>query len=102
MISQHDYPLHMVEHSGFVGFANALNPQYNSVNLNTIQDHIVRIYLREKQKILNILAGIHGRVSLSLDLWTSDQPYSFQKRSLVSQFEVATRLLLRGGTIHSL
>lgn len=49
MISQHDYPLHMVEHSGFVGFANALNPQYNSVNLNTIQDHIVRIYLREKK-----------------------------------------------------
>ncbi|CAI9113960.1 OLC1v1037522C1 [Oldenlandia corymbosa var. corymbosa] len=77
MIIQHDYPLHMVEQSGFQGFARALNPQYNLVNMNTLQNHIVRIYSREKQNLLNILRGIQGRVSLGLDLWTSDQATSY-------------------------
>ncbi|KAL3511911.1 hypothetical protein ACH5RR_024628 [Cinchona calisaya] len=77
MIIQHDYPLHMVEDSGFVGFAKALHPQYNSVSINTIEEYILSIYLREKQNVLNFLAGIPGRVSLSLDLWTSDQTVGY-------------------------
>lgn len=77
MIIKHDYPLHMVENPGFVSFAQALHPQYNSVNINTIEDHIVNIYLREKQNLLNLLAGVPGRISLSLDLWTSDQTVGY-------------------------
>lgn len=73
MIIQHDYSLHMVEDSGFTDFAKALNPQYNSVDSNTIQDHIIRIFSTEKQNILNLLAGSPGRISLALDLWNSDQ-----------------------------
>lgn len=73
MIIQHDYSLHMVEDSGFTDFAKALIPQYNSVDSNTIQDHIIRIFSTEKQNILNLLAGSPGRISLALDLWNSDQ-----------------------------
>lgn len=73
MIIQHDYSLHMLEDSGFSDFAKALNPQYTSVDSNTIQDHIIRIFSSEKQNLLNLLAGSPGRISLALDLWNSDQ-----------------------------
>ncbi|GAU27818.1 hypothetical protein TSUD_113980 [Trifolium subterraneum] len=73
MIILHDYPLHMVEHKGFIDFARALQPQFNPLSLNTVQGDCVAIYLREKQNLLNLIAGIPGRVNLTLDLWTSNQ-----------------------------
>ncbi|KAI5660472.1 hypothetical protein M9H77_29265 [Catharanthus roseus] len=77
MIIQHDYSLRMVEDSGFIDFARALQPQYNSVGSNTIQEHISRIHSREKQNLLSLLAGSPGRICLSLDLWTSDQSLGY-------------------------
>ncbi|XP_027123398.2 zinc finger BED domain-containing protein DAYSLEEPER-like [Coffea arabica] len=77
MIIKHDYPLHIVENPGFVRFARALHPQYNSVNINMIEAHVVNIYLREKQNLLSLLAGAPGRISLSLDLWTSDKTVGY-------------------------
>ncbi|KAK2371604.1 zinc finger BED domain-containing protein DAYSLEEPER [Trifolium repens] len=73
MIILHDYPLHIVEHKGFVDFARALQPQFNPLSLNTIQGDCVAIYLRERQNLLNLIDGIPGRVNLTLDLWTSNQ-----------------------------
>ncbi|PNY11936.1 putative AC transposase, partial [Trifolium pratense] len=73
MIILHDYPLHMVEHKGFIDFARALQPQFNPLSLNTIQGDCVSIYLREKQNLLNLIDGIPGRVNLTLDLWTTNQ-----------------------------
>ncbi|KAI4331198.1 hypothetical protein MLD38_029407 [Melastoma candidum] len=73
MIIMHDYPLHIVEHPGFVDFVRTIQPQYNVVSFNTVQGDIVAIYLREKQKLMNLLRGIPGRVSLTLDLWTSNE-----------------------------
>ncbi|KAI4381975.1 hypothetical protein MLD38_007990 [Melastoma candidum] len=77
MIILHDYPLHIVEHSGFVDFVRAIQPQYNMVSFNTVQGDIVAIYLKEKQKLLNIISGIPGRVSLTLDLYTSNQDLGY-------------------------
>lgn len=77
MIIQHDYPLEMVEHSGFNKFVRSLQPLFSSVSVNTIQDHIFNIYLREKQSLLNIISAIPGHVSLTLDLRTSDQSLGY-------------------------
>ncbi|XP_059291260.1 zinc finger BED domain-containing protein DAYSLEEPER-like [Lycium ferocissimum] len=73
MIIQHDYPLEMVEHSGFNKFVRNLQPLFSSVSVDTIQEHIFNIYLSEKQSLLNIIGAIPGRVSLTLDLRISDQ-----------------------------
>lgn len=77
MIIMHEYPLHMVEHPGFIDFVRTLQPQFNMVSLETIQGDCVAVYQREKQRLLNLLGGIPGRVSLTLDLWTTDQTIGY-------------------------
>ncbi|OMO54395.1 putative Zinc finger, BED-type [Corchorus capsularis] len=77
MIIMHDYPLNIVEHPGFVDFARTLQPQFNMVSFNSIQGDCVSIYLKEKQRLLNFISEIPGRVSLTLDLWTSDQTVGY-------------------------
>ncbi|KAK4257426.1 hypothetical protein QN277_007017 [Acacia crassicarpa] len=71
MIIMHDYPLHMVEHPGFVAFVQNLQPQFNTVTFNTIQGDCVAAYLREKQSLMKNFEAIPGRVCLTLDMWTS-------------------------------
>ncbi|CAN4086409.1 unnamed protein product [Withania somnifera] len=73
MIILHDYPLEMVDHSGFNKFVQNLQPLFSSVSVDTIQEHIVNIYLGEKQSLLNIIGAMPGRVSLTVDLRISDQ-----------------------------
>ncbi|KAL6335466.1 hypothetical protein AAG906_029709 [Vitis piasezkii] len=50
MIIMHEYPLHIVEHSGFINFVHTLQPQFNMVSFNSIQG-----------------------IVLTLDMWTSDE-----------------------------
>ncbi|XP_043725221.1 zinc finger BED domain-containing protein RICESLEEPER 2-like [Telopea speciosissima] len=73
MIITHEYPLHMVEHPGFAAFVHNLQPRFNMVSFSTVQGDCVAIYLREKQSLQNVLGGMPGRISLALDLWTSNQ-----------------------------
>ncbi|XP_028779151.1 zinc finger BED domain-containing protein DAYSLEEPER-like [Neltuma alba] len=73
MIILHDYPLHIVEHRGFIDFVHSLQPQFNVPSSNSVQEDCVGIYLREKKNLLNLIDGIPGRVNLTIDLWTSSQ-----------------------------
>ncbi|CAN6699776.1 unnamed protein product [Malus baccata var. baccata] len=77
MIIMHDYPLHMVEHPGFVAFAQNLNPRFNMVSFNTVQGDCVATYLTEKQSVTKFIEGIPGRVCLTLDMWTSSQSVGY-------------------------
>ncbi|GMH30685.1 hypothetical protein Nepgr_032528 [Nepenthes gracilis] len=73
MIIMHDYPLHMVEHPGFVAFVQNLQPRFDMVNFNTVQGDCVATYLREKQNLQRFIDGLLGRICLTLDVWTSSQ-----------------------------
>ncbi|XP_021899299.1 zinc finger BED domain-containing protein DAYSLEEPER [Carica papaya] len=77
MIIMHDYPLHMVEHPGFIAFVQNLQPRFNRVSFNTVQGDCVATYLREKQSVMKYTEGIPGRVCLSMDLWTSNQTLGY-------------------------
>ncbi|XP_071723617.1 zinc finger BED domain-containing protein DAYSLEEPER [Rutidosis leptorrhynchoides] len=77
MVIMHDYPLHMVEHPGFVSFVQNLQPRYGMVSFNTVQGDCVATYLREKQNVMKSVEGIPGRVSLALDMWTSSQTFGY-------------------------
>ncbi|XP_028753934.1 zinc finger BED domain-containing protein DAYSLEEPER [Neltuma alba] len=77
MIIMHDYPLHMVEHPGFVAFVQNLQPQFNMVTFNTIQGDCVAAYLREKQNLMKHFEGLSGRFCLTLDMWTSSQSVGY-------------------------
>ncbi|XP_073132368.1 zinc finger BED domain-containing protein DAYSLEEPER-like [Henckelia pumila] len=71
MIIMHEYPIHMVEHSGFVAFTQNIQPRFDSVSLNTVQGDCVAFYLREKNNIQKVIDRMPGRVCLMLDLWSA-------------------------------
>nr|XP_016466018.1 PREDICTED: zinc finger BED domain-containing protein DAYSLEEPER-like [Nicotiana tabacum]XP_016466019.1 PREDICTED: zinc finger BED domain-containing protein DAYSLEEPER-like [Nicotiana tabacum] len=71
MIIMHDYPLHMVEHPGFLTFVQHLQPRFDMVSFNTVQGDCVATYLREKQAIQKVIGGVPGRICLTLDMWSS-------------------------------
>ncbi|CAL1414750.1 unnamed protein product [Linum trigynum] len=71
MIIMHDYPLHMVEHAGFMNFVSNLQPRFGMVSFNTVQGDCVATYLREKQNVMKFIEGLPGRITLTLDTWTS-------------------------------
>lgn len=73
----HDYPLHMVEHPGFVAFVQNLQPQFNMVTFNTVQGDCVATYLMEKQNLMKYFEGVPGRLCLTLDVWTSSQSVGY-------------------------
>ncbi|WOH05526.1 hypothetical protein DCAR_0624943 [Daucus carota subsp. sativus] len=72
MIIMHDYPLNILEDHGFVDLVRFLHPQVH-LDINSVQEECVNIYLREKQDVIDKLSGILGHVNLALDLWESDQ-----------------------------
>ncbi|KAH1082752.1 hypothetical protein J1N35_022513, partial [Gossypium stocksii] len=43
------------------------------ISFNTIQADCVAMYLKEKQNLINFINEIPGRVSLTLDVWISNQ-----------------------------
>ncbi|KAF3652555.1 Zinc finger BED domain-containing protein RICESLEEPER 2 [Capsicum annuum] len=71
MIIMHDYPLHMVEHPGFLSFVRNLQPRFDMLSFNTVQGDCVATYLREKQAIQKVIEGVPGRICLTLDMWSS-------------------------------
>lgn len=73
MIIMHDYPLHIVEHPGFMAFVHNLQPRFDMVNFSTVQGDCIATYLREKQTIQKLIDETPGRVCLALDLWNSCQ-----------------------------
>ncbi|KAL3835524.1 hypothetical protein ACJIZ3_010260 [Penstemon smallii] len=77
MIIQHDYPLHMGEHTGFINFAQTIYPQFSMTSVGTVQEQIKNIYYREKQKLKDFVTGIPGRLNLTMDLWTSNQSVTY-------------------------
>ncbi|KAL0337461.1 UNVERIFIED_CONTAM: Zinc finger BED domain-containing protein DAYSLEEPER [Sesamum calycinum] len=77
MIIMHDYPLHMVEHPGFVAFVQNLQPRFDMVSFNTVQGDCVATYLREKQSIQKVIEGMPGRICLTLDLWSSSRTIGY-------------------------
>ncbi|KAL3532299.1 hypothetical protein ACH5RR_005820 [Cinchona calisaya] len=77
MIIMHDYPLHIVEHPGFVAFVQNLQPRFDMVSFNTVQGDCVATYLREKQSIQKVIETMPGRICLTLDMWSSCQTLGY-------------------------
>nr|XP_025676722.1 zinc finger BED domain-containing protein DAYSLEEPER isoform X1 [Arachis hypogaea]XP_025676723.1 zinc finger BED domain-containing protein DAYSLEEPER isoform X1 [Arachis hypogaea] len=77
MIILHDYPLHIVEQQGFIDLVRILQPQFNPIRSDSVEEDCVALYVREKQNLLNLINGIPGLVNLTLDLWTSNEAMGY-------------------------
>ncbi|GJS13218.1 zinc finger BED domain-containing protein DAYSLEEPER-like protein [Tanacetum coccineum] len=90
------YPLHMVEHKGFMTFFHNLQPKFNMVDFNTAQGDCVATYLSERSTIKNLIARMPGRICLTLDLWNSNNTtgYVFITGQFIdSEWNIHKRLL---------
>lgn len=77
MVMLQSLPLNIAEQPGFIDFIRTLQPEFSMVKSDKIEENCMSIYMREKQSLLNILSGVLGRVSLTIDLWTSDQTVGY-------------------------
>lgn len=77
MVVQHNYPLGMVEHSGFLDFSRSLQPQFNVPSVSLLHEQIMGIYIREKQKLVDLVNGTPGRINLTVDLCISNQSLGY-------------------------
>jgi hypothetical protein len=73
MITQHEYPLSIVDHLGFRQFVSALQPLFKIGTRNTIRKGILNGYDVEKRKARMFLQKLSCRVAITTDLWTADK-----------------------------
>ncbi|XP_026394892.1 zinc finger BED domain-containing protein RICESLEEPER 1-like [Papaver somniferum] len=77
MIILHEYPLAIVEHIGFKRFVENLQPSFQSMSCDRVKDDCMQIYSQEKQKLLETLDKVPGRISLRVDSWNSLQDHGY-------------------------
>ncbi|KAK1280524.1 hypothetical protein QJS04_geneDACA024144 [Acorus gramineus] len=73
MIAKHNYPFNMVEHEFFEVFLNNLQPQFNLLFKNSVRADIIKLHKEEKEKLYIHFDNLSSRISLTTDMWTSDQ-----------------------------
>ncbi|KAF6145464.1 hypothetical protein GIB67_032587 [Kingdonia uniflora] len=71
MIILHEYPMGMVEHAGFRRFVGNLQPSFQIMSCNNAQADCIQIFMKEKQKVYEMLDKVPGKISLTADIWTS-------------------------------
>ena len=71
MIILHKHPLSIVEHSGFRSYSASLQPMFKMVTGNTIKRDILSIYDFEKDKSMQQIDKNRSRISITTDMWTS-------------------------------
>uniref|UniRef100_A0A5B6ZS64 Putative zinc finger BED domain-containing protein RICESLEEPER 2-like isoform X2 n=1 Tax=Davidia involucrata TaxID=16924 RepID=A0A5B6ZS64_DAVIN len=72
MIIKHNYPFNMAEHEYFEIFCNGLQPFFKLVSQNTLRADVLKVYQEEKDKLYNLLDELSCRITLAIDICTSD------------------------------
>ncbi|XWS10177.1 hypothetical protein CRYUN_Cryun39dG0053200 [Craigia yunnanensis] len=73
MIILHGYPLAMVEHVGFKVFVKNLQPLFDVASNSTIELSCMEIYVKEKQKVYDMISKLQGRINLAVEMWSSPE-----------------------------
>ena len=73
MIVQHGLPFSIVEYSGFKKFVNSLNPMFKMVSRTIIREDCMDSYKEQRSILRQVLKNCDARVSLTADMWTSNQ-----------------------------
>ena len=71
MVVMHELPLIFVENKGFREMIAHANPVVKPMSRNTLKNGILKLYHIEKVKTLHSLEKNHGRVAITMNLWTA-------------------------------
>ncbi|CAB5393663.1 unnamed protein product [Rhizophagus irregularis] len=75
VIKQHAFTI--AEEPDFINFIHSLHPTAKIPSADTIKSHILNFYRTDKEKVQNILLNISGKISFTIDCWTSPSVKSF-------------------------
>ncbi|OIV89913.1 hypothetical protein TanjilG_08887 [Lupinus angustifolius] len=67
----HDLPFNFVEYKNIRAWVKYLNPNCLPISRNTTKADVIRIYMREKEKLKTTLTNIPSRICLTSDMWTT-------------------------------
>ncbi|KAK7261864.1 hypothetical protein RIF29_28187 [Crotalaria pallida] len=70
-IIEHDLPFNFAEYKKIRVWLKYLNPDWIPVSRNTVKADVLKVYMREKQRLKETLASIPNRICLTSDLWTA-------------------------------
>lgn len=73
----HELPFSLVEYPRFRTFVAALNPWFRPVSRTTIRSDCISAYEEAKAALYDALQNSVSRVSLTADLWTSNQTLGY-------------------------
>nr|GME05488.1 zinc finger BED domain-containing protein RICESLEEPER 2-like [Ipomoea batatas] len=76
-VIEHDLPFSFVEYEWFRGLSKYLNPDIPCISRNTLVSDITKLYLKEKEKLKQVLANIQNRICLAYDVWTAATTQEF-------------------------
>lgn len=75
VIKQHAFTI--VEEPDFINFIHSLHPTTKIPSADTIKSYISNFYKTDKEKVQKILSNIPGKISFTIDCWTSPSAKSF-------------------------
>ncbi|CAN6558346.1 unnamed protein product [Malus baccata var. baccata] len=73
MIILHGYPFTMVDDVGFKVFVKNLQPSFEVVPNNDVEQFCMEIYRKEKHQVYEMINSLHGRINLSVEMWSSPE-----------------------------
>ncbi|CAN6215278.1 unnamed protein product [Urochloa humidicola] len=77
LIVMHELPFTLVEYPKFGSFVSALNPWFKHVSRTTIRSDYISYYEEGKVDLRKIISNLKSRVSLTADMWTSNQTLGY-------------------------
>ena len=77
MISLHGMQFSVVEYDGFRRFVSSLNPAFKMTSRRTITADTMKAFKEQKQALQEALRTANSRVSLTMDMWTSNQTLGY-------------------------
>jgi hypothetical protein len=73
----HQHSFIVVEENYFINFVRSLHPSAKIPNADTIKNKIMAYYEADKIRMKEILKNLPGKVSFTIDCWTSPSTKSF-------------------------
>jgi hypothetical protein len=70
-------PFTIIEEPSFHSFVKVLHPTTKLPTANTVKKYIMDFYTIEIQRVKEILQSVPGKISFTIDIWTSPSMKSF-------------------------
>ncbi|GJX81683.1 zinc finger BED domain-containing protein RICESLEEPER 2-like protein [Tanacetum coccineum] len=71
MVILHEYPLSIVDHTGFKSFTRTIQPLFKCPSRNTLKSDIIKLYGEQKNQVIKDIENNQSRVAITTDMWTS-------------------------------